>query len=92
MREFLADFAYGLTRPWRELPLRSMTVDQLLGCIVQASFLSVLVLVYLAGAANPAPTGSPEPTVVRPATEAEIRQWQLDQLELAIDEARRADR
>ena len=91
MREFLAGFAEGLTRPWQVLPLRSMTVDQVLAGIAQAAFLSVLLLGYLAGAANPQPSPRPEPVTVRPATADENRQWEREQMEHAIDEARRAD-
>ena len=58
---------------------------------VQCLAFTALTLTYLAAAANPAPSPRPEPVTVHPATEAENRQWEREQLEHAIDEARRAD-
>ena len=58
---------------------------------VQCLAFTALTLTYLGAAANPQPSPPPAPVTVRPASPAEDRDWLREQLEYAIDEARRAD-
>ena len=78
--------------PWLAPRRRgAAAVIRLIAAGVQACALTAALSLYLAAAANPQPSPQPAPVTVRPASPTEDRDWQREQLEHAIDEARRAD-